>query len=148
MSLAFDQQTLSKGKKMVTSKTILVVEDDAALRLVVKKALEMYGYTVIPAEDSIIANAFTRLHGGIVDLLLADIDLPGLTGGEYAAFLKSINSNLKVLYMSGAPADSLVRQHLRNKTATFIQKPFSNQELVLAVKKALGEIPNLSEDGD
>jgi two-component system cell cycle sensor histidine kinase/response regulator CckA len=126
---------------MVTSKTVLVVEDDAALRLVVKKALEAYGYSVIPAEDSVIANAMARLRGGIVDILLADINLPGLTGGEYASFLKSINPNLKVLYMSGSMDDALVRQHLRNKTATFLQKPFTNQELVLAVKRALGEIP-------
>src|SRR5580692_4292912 len=98
---------------MVTSKTVLVVEDDASLRLVVKKALEKYGYTVIPAEDSVIANSQARLHGGIVDLLLADIDLPGLTGGEYASFLKDINPNLKILYMSGSLADGLVRQHLR-----------------------------------
>ncbi|HUO58423.1 MAG TPA: response regulator [bacterium] len=126
---------------MTTSKTILLVEDDAALRTVVKKALEAYGYTVLPAEDSIEANATARLRGGIIDLLLADINLPGLTGSEYAEFRKDINSNLKVLYMSGAPADPLVRQHLRSGTASFIAKPFTNQELVLAVKRALGELP-------
>jgi DNA-binding NtrC family response regulator len=133
---------------MLTSKTVLVVEDDEALRRIVKKTLEMYGYTVIAAEDSVVANAFARSYGGIVDLLLADINLPGLTGGEYASFLQDVNSNLKVLYMSGAPSDGLVRQHLRSKTASFIAKPFTNQELVLAVKKALGEIPNIPVDED
>jgi two-component system cell cycle sensor histidine kinase/response regulator CckA len=96
----------------------------------------------------VIANAFARSHGGIVDLLLADINLPGLTGGEYGEFLKDINPNLKVLYMSGAPSDTLVRQQLRNGTASFIEKPFTNQQLILAVKRALGEIPNDPEDGD
>ena len=133
---------------MLTTKTVLVVEDDAALRQLVKKVLETNGYTVLAAEDSVIANAFARSYGGIVDLLLADINLPGLTGGEYASFLQDVNSNLKVLYMSGAPSDGLVRQHLRSKTASFLEKPFSNQELVLAVKRALGEIPGVPEDED
>lgn len=131
---------------MVTSKTILMVEDDAALRLVVKKALEAYDYTVIQAEDSVAANAKARLRGGIVDLILADINLPGLTGGEYADYLKSINPNLKILYMSGAPDDQIVRQHLRSKAASFIAKPFTNQELIIAVKKTLGEITDLSPE--
>jgi len=133
---------------MVTSKTVLVVEDDAALRMVVKKVLETYGYLVIQAEDSVIANGMARLQGGIVDLLLADINLPGLTGGEYAEYLRNINSNLKVLYMSGSLQDGLVRTHLRNKTAAFLQKPFTNQELILAVKRALGELPPAPVDED
>lgn len=131
---------------MATSKTILLVEDDASLRLVVKRFLETYGYTVIQAEDSVAANAQARLKGGIVDLVLADINLPGLTGGEYADYLKDINPNLKILYMSGAPDDLIVRQHLRAKIASFIPKPFTQQELVLAVKKALGEIPDTPEN--
>ncbi len=126
---------------MPTSKTVMVVEDDSALRALVKKVLESHGYLVIQAEDSVIANGKARLQGGIVDLLLADINLPGLTGGEYADFLQNINPNLKVLYMSGALDDSLVRTHLRRKTATFLQKPFTNEELVYAIKVALGELP-------
>jgi len=110
--------------------------------------LETYGYLVIQAEDSVIANGKARLQGGIVDLLLADINLPGLTGGEYADFLQDINPNLKVLYMSGSPDDSLVRTHLRKKTAAFLQKPFTNQELVFAVKVALGELPDLPKSFD
>ncbi len=128
---------------MITSKTILVVEDDTQLRLIVKKSLEMYGYSVIPAEDSVEANAVARMRGGIVDLLIADINLPGLSGGEYADYLKAINPNLKIIYMSGAPDDILVRHHLRSKAASFLAKPFTPQELVVAVKKALGEIPDL-----
>ena len=133
---------------MTTTKTILVVEDDDALRLLVKKVLESHGYVVRQGEDAVSASANSRYHGGIVDLLLADINLPGLTGGEYAEFLRSYNANLKVLYMSGSLEDGLVRTHLRNKTATFIQKPFTNDELMISVKKALGEIPDTSGDQD
>jgi CheY-like chemotaxis protein len=126
---------------MPTSKTILVVEDDASLRLVVKKALEAQGYTVIQGEDSVGASASARFRGGIVDLLLADINLPGLTGGEYADYLTTINPNLKVVYMSGAADDGLVRLHLRQKKASFLQKPFTPEQLVTAIKQALGELP-------
>lgn len=127
---------------MDTTKTILLVEDDAQFRLLVKKALEGSGYSVIAAEDSTVANAQARMRGGIVDLILADINLPGLTGGEYADFLKTINPNLKVLYMSGEPVqDPDVLKHLRAQKAAFIAKPFALEELILAVKRALGQIP-------
>lgn len=134
---------------MPTSKTILVVEDDEALLLVVKKALEASGYSVVAAADSVLANSAARLRGGIVDLLLADINLPGLTGGEYGDFLKTINPNLRILYMSGeAVADKEVLKHLRGQKAAFIAKPFTPQELVLAVKRALGEITESIPEGD
>ena len=127
---------------MDTTKTILLVEDDAQLRTLVKKSLEGTGYSVIAAEDSVAASAAARMRGGIVDLILADINLPGLTGGEYADYLKTINPNLKVLYMSGAPVlDPDVQKHLRGHKASFIPKPFSLEELILMVKKLLGQLP-------
>jgi len=126
---------------MPTTKTILLVEDDGQLRLLVKKALEEKGYSVLAAEDSTFASAAARMRGGIIDLILADINLPGLTGGEYADYLKSINSNLKIVYMSGAPVqDSDVLKHLRGDKAFFIAKPFELKDLILTVQRALGEI--------
>jgi DNA-binding NtrC family response regulator len=125
---------------MENSKVILLVEDDAAQRLVIEKALKNEGYTVLSAEDSAEANAHAKQRQWVIDLLLADIKLPGLTGGEFGDFVKSINQDLKIIYMSGAPEDEEVQKHLRQKKATFIAKPFSPKELVLAVKRALGEI--------
>ena len=127
---------------MPTTKTILLVEDDAQLRILVKKTLEAIGYTVLAAEDSTFASAAARMRGGIIDLILADINLPGLTGGEYADYLRTINQNLKIVYMSGAPVqDSDVMKHLRGDKAFFIAKPFELKDLVLTVQRALGEIP-------
>src|ERR1039457_5235614 len=98
---------------MGTTKTILLVEDDPALRSMVKKSLESNGYNVFSAEDSVNANEQTKRRWGIIDLILADINLPGLTGGEYADYLKAINPDLKIIYMSGAPVtDKAVQQHL------------------------------------
>ena len=124
---------------MGDAKTILLVEDDTALRLTIKKSLQANGYHVISAEDSIIANEQTRKRWGIVDLILADINLPGLTGGEYADYLKSINPNLKIVYMSGAPAkDEMVQQHLREGKAFFLAKPFTLESLNQVIQLALG----------
>jgi DNA-binding NtrC family response regulator len=121
-----------------TTKTILLVEDDMALRLLVKKSLEANGYNVIYAEDSVMANDQTKRRWGIVDLILADINLPGLSGGEYADYLKAINPDLKIIYISGAPVtDKAVQQHLRNEAATFLAKPFTLEEMNLAIKRAL-----------
>lgn len=123
---------------MGTTKTILLVEDDLALRSLVSKSLESNGYKVISAEDSVNANEQTKKRWGIVDLILADINLPGLTGGEYADYLKAINPDLKIIYMSGAPVtDKAVQRHLDDMSATFLAKPFTLVELNLAVKRAL-----------
>ncbi len=132
---------------MSTSKTILLVEDDAQLRLLVKKTLEENGYSVVAAADSTFASAAARMRGGIIDLILADINLPGLTGGEYADYLRTINSNLKIVYMSGAPVqDSDVMKHLRGDTAFFIAKPFELKDLLLTIQRALGQIQNPPPD--
>jgi two-component system, cell cycle sensor histidine kinase and response regulator CckA len=134
---------------MPTSKTILLVEDDAQLRVLVKKSLEYSGYTVIAAEDSTVANAQARMRGGIIDMILADINLPGLTGGEYADYLKTINPNLRILYMSGATVvDESVRRHIRAKKADFIGKPFTLEELDLKVKRTLGLLPPRPPDDE
>ncbi len=131
-------QNRTKGVEMGTTKTILLVEDDTGLRFLVKKSLELSGYNVITAEDSVTANDQTKRRWGIVDLILADINLPGLSGGEYAAYLKAINPDLKIIYMSGAPVtDQAVQQHLRSDSATFLAKPFTLEEMTQAIQKAL-----------
>jgi DNA-binding NtrC family response regulator len=127
-----------KGASMGTNKTILLVEDDPALRSLVKKSLESNGYNVLSAEDSVNANEQTKMRWGIVDLILADINMPGLTGGEYADYLKAINPTLKIIYMSGAPVeDEAVQKHLLNQSATFLAKPFTLENLNQAIKRAL-----------
>jgi CheY-like chemotaxis protein len=131
-------KTSIKGASMGTTKTILLVEDNRALRALVRKSLESNGYNVLSAEDSVNANEQTKRRWGIVDLILADINLPGLTGGEYADYLKAINPDLKIIYMSGAPVtDKAVQQHLRNNSATFLAKPFTLEEMNLAIERAL-----------
>ncbi|HEY5038016.1 MAG TPA: response regulator [bacterium] len=123
---------------MGTTKTILLVEDDPALRSLVKKSLESNGYNVLSAEDSVNANEQTKMRWGIVDLILSDINMPGLTGGEYADYLKAINPNLKIIYMSGAPVtDKAVQQHLLDQSAFFLAKPFTLENLNQAIKRAL-----------
>ena len=123
---------------MGTTKTILLVEDDPALRSLVKKSLESNGYNVLSAEDSVNANEQTKMRWGIVDLILSDINMPGLTGGEYADYLKAINPDLKIIYMSGAPVtDKAVQQHLLDQSAFFLAKPFTLENLNQAIKRAL-----------
>jgi two-component system, cell cycle sensor histidine kinase and response regulator CckA len=122
-------------------KTILVIEDEATIREVVSRVLERVGFQVLCAEDATQASQTARSHEGPIHLLLSDINLPGLTGGEFAAFLKTLRPGLKVLYMSGAPQDPVAMLDLRNHTAGFIQKPFDLDHLVRTVRVALGELP-------
>ena len=125
---------------MAQARSILLLEDEEALRLLVRKALEKEGYIVLSAGDSVAASQLVREHSGNVDLLLSDINLPGLTGGEFASFLKSFQTGVKIIYMSGEPQDPVADLDIRQKEAGFLQKPFSLGQLMQMVKEALGEI--------
>ena len=108
------------------SETILLVEDDPAVRVLVSGVLERHGYRVLVAASGFEALQTWRQHQGQVDLLLADILMPqGFTGGELAALLQQGKPGLKVILTSGYGAD-LVRKGLSLATnIRFLPKPFN-----------------------
>ncbi len=125
------------------SETILAVEDEDALRRIVKSALERYGYRVLIAANGAEALELWREHRESIDLLLTDLVMPlGLTGWELAARLRAERPELKVIVMSGydptehVPDDATDAQ-LRK--IPFLQKPYGLLELVRTVRRCLDE---------
>ncbi|HTH47568.1 MAG TPA: response regulator [Candidatus Limnocylindria bacterium] len=118
--------------------TILVAEDEAALRQLVQQILGRHGYRVLLAENAAEALQLWRQAAGQVDLLLTDLVMPGeLSGRELAELLLREQPTLKVIFTSGYSAESLTANDLSNATTAFLQKPYRPEKLVLAVRECL-----------
>jgi two-component system cell cycle sensor histidine kinase/response regulator CckA len=119
------------------TETILLVEDNEMLRPVVIEVLESYGYTVYSARDATEAMAIADEHTTNIDLLLTDVVMPGLDGGELAAILSESYPLLKVVFTSGYPAGTVVQTGIADASISFIQKPFLADELARKVRATL-----------
>jgi PAS domain S-box-containing protein len=121
------------------NETILLVEDQAAVRAFTYAALKRHGYCVIEAADGEEAMAVAGQHPGRIHLLLTDVVLPGMNGKELSERLKALRPDLKVLFTSGYPADVIAHRGVLDHGVSFLHKPYSRQELAAKVRDLLGE---------
>ncbi|HWC73954.1 MAG TPA: PAS domain S-box protein [Gemmatimonadales bacterium] len=119
------------------TETILVVEDEAAVLTLSRRALEAQGYVVLGASDPADAMRVVERHGGMIHLLLTDVVMPGLSGRELADRLAGRRPGMRVLYMSGYPGDAVVQHGSLPVGSAFIQKPFSPDGLARKVRDVL-----------
>jgi CheY-like chemotaxis protein len=116
---------------------VLLVEDDGAGRAVAARVLRAAGYAVVEAPRG--EEALRRVQGGEpVDVVLTDLVLPDLDGAELAARLRAVRSGLAVVFMSGYAGDARAREQVLDRSATFVQKPFTPDELLGAIRRARG----------
>jgi PAS domain S-box-containing protein len=116
--------------------TILVVDDEAPVRVLLADALRRLGYHVLTAEDGKAGLALLREHLGEVRLLLTDMVMPGKSGRELAREAQLLNPALPVLFMSGYPDRSMTESGQIARSA-FLQKPFALDVLALRVRQML-----------
>jgi CheY-like chemotaxis protein len=121
------------------SETILLVEDEAGVRGLAQRCLELHNYRVLPASDGRDALEVLKHHGGPLDLLLSDVVMPQQSGPELAEALSVRFPQMKVLFMSGYTDDAVVRHGLLAAEVAFIQKPFSPTALAQKVREVLDE---------
>ncbi len=119
------------------TETILVVEDEAAVLTLSRRALEAQGYVVLAAGDPGDAMRVVERHGGTIHLLLTDVVMPGLSGRELADRLVARRPGMRVLYMSGYPGDAVVQHGSLPVGSAFLQKPFSPDGLARKVRDVL-----------
>lgn len=130
--LSADAGTTEKG-----TETILLVEDEKNVRDLAKAALRQFGYRVVAASNGQEAINLVANHSEPVHLLVTDVVMPDLNGGQlYKEILRS-RPDLKVLYMSGHTDDVLFSYGLAGTNRHFLKKPFSIKELAARVRKAL-----------
>jgi CheY-like chemotaxis protein len=130
--------------------TILVVEDEAPVRYMMKRALEGVGYRVIDAGSASDALDLLRRHTGDISLVLTDVVMPGQSGRDLADRMGELIPDIRVLFTSGYTEGDIARRGLLEPGAAFIQKPFTSDALVRAVRERLevATRPTGSEPGD
>jgi PAS domain S-box-containing protein len=123
------------------SALVLVVEDEPAIRELVRRTLESAGLVVIEAENGRQALDIFALGGQPPKLVLSDVIMPVLNGRELSDALADMYPNLPVLFMSGYTGDDVLARSLLPETAPFIQKPFAPEELLSRVRRMLAGAP-------
>jgi PAS domain S-box-containing protein len=120
------------------AETVLVVEDEAAVRELVSGLLKAQGYRVLEAATGVRALEVWRQHRDEIDLLLTDMVMPdGMTGRDLAEKVRAEKPSLKTIYTSGYSADIVGKDFVLHDGLNFLQKPFVPLKLARAVRKCL-----------
>jgi two-component system, cell cycle sensor histidine kinase and response regulator CckA len=122
----------------IVRETILLVEDEAGIRALVRKILRRENYNVLEAGSAEEALAIALEAPGRIDLLVTDVMLPGASGRDLAERIRETRQDLRVLYISGYTDDDAVRTGAIPQGSRFLQKPFTLGALVGKVKESLG----------
>ncbi|PYP69735.1 MAG: hybrid sensor histidine kinase/response regulator, partial [Gemmatimonadetes bacterium] len=107
------------------SETVLVAEDEDAVRQIIEEALQARGYRVMVARDGNEALALAGRHTGQIDLLVTDVVMPDMNGRELSQRLTQVRPTIKTLYLSGYTDDAILHHGVLQEGVAFLQKPFS-----------------------
>jgi CheY-like chemotaxis protein len=127
--------------------TILLVEDDPAVRRMAAEVLLNLGYLVLAAPSGADALRMAAKHDGRFDLLLTDVVMPGMAGPEVATQFAIQFPGIRVLYMSGYTDDAMEKHGVRGRMVRVLQKPFTHESLAQSVREALGPVAQASACG-
>lgn len=119
------------------TETVLVVEDEVALRNLTVHILKKKGYTVLSAENAARTLDLARRYDRKIDLLLTDVIMPDRSGPELVSEIRKWCPQLKVLYMSGYSRNAMVDQGILGQDSKLIMKPFSTQALLTKMRAVL-----------
>jgi PAS domain S-box-containing protein len=119
------------------TETILLVEDEAVVRDLVRRVLAGLGYTVLQAAEAEQALDICGRLRGPLHLLISDVMLPGINGWELARRLRQVRLETRLLYMSGYTASAIIQRGMLEPGVLFLQKPFSPETLARKVREVL-----------
>jgi PAS domain S-box-containing protein len=120
-----------------TRGTVLLVEDDAAVRRLMRESLRRQGCNVIEAADGRDALSRAAAHEGAIDLLVTDVIMPGMSGPEVAECLSRDGLVQRVLFVSGYADDAMMRHGITPGSASLLEKPFTPAAFAKRVREAL-----------
>ncbi len=121
------------------SETVLIVEDNDALRNLAQKTLQRHGYRILVAENGEDALRISGEHEGPIQLMLTDVVMPKMSGKETVERLQPLYPHMKVIYISGYTDDSIVHHGVLSPALNFLAKPFTPEGLALKVRAVLDE---------
>ena len=120
-----------------TAETILVVDDDASVLAAAARILARAGYEVLPAASPEEAEAISSAFGGDIHLLMTDVMMPQMNGGELARRVQRTRPAIRVLYTSGYTSDAVIGRGFITSDTVFLAKPFNLADVVAKVREAL-----------
>ena len=118
--------------------TILLVEDEAAIRLLAREILEANGYVVLEAGDGATALDRYARHEGPIHLVLTDVVMPAISGPDLARRVKAVRPDVKILYISGYTAEKLDHHGVFGGEVALLEKPFTPATLMAKIREVLG----------
>ena len=118
----------------VGSESILIVEDEPAVRALARSVLRRHGYKVYEASTGQEALALTSAMHDPPALLLTDLVMPGMSGADVARQLTARHPDLRVIYMSGHSEDAVAHRGLLSREMDLLEKPFSPKALLTRVR--------------
>jgi len=128
---------MRKSRPVGGGESVLLVEDDEAVRRVTSRMLHGLGFTVMTAATPRQALDLARDHIGTIDVLLSDVVMPGLNGRELAEAMRKLRPAMKVVFVSGYTDDVALLHQLRSQALFFLQKPFSSGALGEMIMRAV-----------
>jgi two-component system, cell cycle sensor histidine kinase and response regulator CckA len=123
------------------TETVLVVEDEGAIRALMRHILAGYGYSVLEAARGDEAVRVVESHAGPIHLLISDVVMPGIDGRVVAERVAARHPAVRVLFISGYMDDAVVRHGILQEEVNFLQKPFSPVALAHKVREVLDVLP-------
>ena len=123
--------------KPTGSETVLIVEDEDALRMIARRVLTRQGYTVLEAKNGREALSVAANHPGPIHLVLTDVVMPEMSGGALSERLLAVRPQAVVLFMSGYTDGDIVRRGVLRPGMSFVQKPFTPAKLLEMVRGAI-----------
>ena len=117
------------------TETVLLAEDDQAVRAIARKMLEGLGYTVIEAANG--QAALDQLPNDRISLLLTDVIMPGMNGRDLAERAAAIQPGIKVIFLSGYTDETITPHGVLHPSMAYLAKPFSAEALAEKVRSVL-----------
>ncbi len=119
------------------NETVLLVEDEEALRNLTRSLLQLCGYTVLDAQHGAAALDLSLQYPGMIHLLLTDVVMPGISGRTLADQLIQLRPKIKVVFMSGYTGQSVGAHGILDPGSIFLPKPFTRDALARKIREAL-----------
>jgi two-component system, cell cycle sensor histidine kinase and response regulator CckA len=130
-------RSLDRSDTAIGSETVLVVEDDDAVRRLVRQVMSSAGYTVMECKDADQALSMSSSYSGTIHLMITDVIMPGASGRELAQKITALRTGIRVLFMSGYTDNAIVHHGVLDEDVAFIEKPFTPAKLLRKAREVL-----------
>lgn len=124
-------------KTIAGTETLLLVEDEKTVRKASAEFLRLQGYRVLEANDGVNALAIAKENLSAIDLLVTDVVMPNMSGGELAKKLRELGPRIRLLFVSGYAGKTVLDHDVLDLETNFLQKPYSLKELAAKIRTAL-----------